>query len=170
MKKLTVFLSAILIISFGCQTGKKQTIDKDGFSITLPATMFNAKGQMLDSALLEYADTANNLFVIVEEKKDPVAQNNLDSARSHLVDYFLSDDALPETYKLTKLKNGQMVEVETAQLAPDYSSLQTYWVVGIFPAGQDDYFVVWSWTDRGFKPDNEKTLKTIIKSFKINRK
>jgi hypothetical protein len=170
MKKLNLVLVLFWGLVIGCQNNT-HLIHQEEFSIRLPKTMFNAKGQMLEKALLEYADTVKNLFVIVEKRQMPYKKNHIDSARQDFVDFFIKDDTIPNTYKLTKLNDSsQMVEAVTIDLQPDFSSLQTYWVVGIFKADSNNYYIVWAWTDRSFKPDNEKTLKKIIKSFKIKKK
>ena len=129
--------------------------------------MTNHQGQMQDSAILEYADEKQDLFLIVEKKTEPKKRNNIDSARTDFIDYYILPDTINKTYKITHLKNGDMIEAQTAELMPDFSSAQTYWVVGIFPADSSSYYIVWTWTDRSMIADNEKTLKKIVKSFKI---
>ncbi len=169
MKKLLIILSLPLLLLAACQNPYK-TINQKQFSIQLPKSLKNYKGQMLDSALLEYADTEKNIFVAVEMDLVPV-NYNIDSVRKNFVDFYIKDDAIKNSYKITKLgRNSQMVEAETAQLMDDLSSLQTYWVIGIYPVDSTHYLIVWTYTDRAFKPDNQKTLKKIVKSLKVNRK
>ncbi len=168
MKKLLIFLGSALFLLAACN-GSYQTLNQKLFSVTLPKSLKNYKGQMLDSALLEYADTAKNIFVAVELDSVPTSYN-IDSVRKNFVDFYIKDDVIKNSYKITPLRhNAQMVEAETAQLMPDLSSLQTYWVIGIFPVDSAHYLIIWTYTDRAFKPDNQKTLKKIVKSLKVHR-
>lgn len=166
MKKLYILLVPALFLLAQCSTNT-QKITTKSFSIDLPKTMTNHHGEMQDSALLEYADEKKDIFALVEKKQETSDRNNIDSARTDFIDYYILPDTIDGTYKLHRLKNGYMIEAQTADLMPDFNSTQTYWIVGIFPSDSANYYIVWTWTDRAMKPDNEKTLKKIVKSFKL---
>ncbi len=169
MKKL-FYLSLVLLIFAGCKNDMKVVKGKN-FFIKLPVGAENFTGQMLENSLLEFGDTAKHVYFIVEEKKTTKAIS-LDSARESFVDYNLKEDVIDSDYTVKPLgKNGQMIEAETITLNPaDMSSFQTYWVVGIYQHSPKDYYIVWTWTDRLYKPDNEKLLKSVVKSFKLKKK
>ncbi len=131
--------------------------------------MKSYKGQMLDSAIIEYANLDKDIFLVVSKEHDSL-QMPLDSARKQYIDFYILDDTVAGTYKITDLgKNAQMVEAETISTDMDFSTVQTYWVAGVFRVSPTDYYVVWTWTDRMYRKNNGKTLKRIVKSFKIRK-
>ena len=126
---------------------------------------------MLNGALLEYADTSASIQIIVEKKSTPEFMP-IDSARKAFVDYYIKDDVIDSTFHLQRLddKNGYIVQAETIDLNEDLTSSQTFWVIGFYQQTPMDYYIVWTWTKRIFKPDNQKLMEQIVRSFKILKK
>ncbi len=169
MKRIFLLIPVLLILA--CNQPKMKLVKSDHFVIKLPEKAINFKGQMLENALLEYADTLHNIQIIVEKKSLP-DYISIDSARKMLVDYFLKEDAIDSTFQVQPLtqKNGYIVKAETIELNQDLSTSQTFWIVGLYQQTPMDYYVVWTWTRRLYKPDNEQTMEKIVRSFKILKK
>ncbi len=168
MKRIFLLLPFLLLLS--CNSNMK-LIKSNGFVIKLPKNAVNFKGQMLNGALLEYADTSASIQIIVEKKSTPEFMP-IDSARKAFVDYYIKDDVIDSTFHLQRLdnKNGYIVQAETIDLNEDLTSSQTFWVIGFYQQTPMDYYIVWTWTKRIFKPDNQKLMEQIVRSFKILKK
>ncbi len=168
MKRIFLLLPLFLLLS--CNQYMK-LVKTDDFVIKVPKDATNFHGQMLNDALLEYADTIRSIQIIVEKKstQDFVP---VDSARKMFVDYYLKEDAIDSTFKIISLdkKNGYMIKAETIELNEDLSTSQTYWVVGFYQQTPMNYYIVWTWTKRLYKPDNEDIMEKIVESFKLLKK
>ena len=165
MKRIIFFFSLLFIIS--CQQEMKLIKNKD-FVIKVPINAINFKGQMLDNALLEYSDTSLSIQIIVE-KEMTNEFTPIDSARKNFVDYYLKEDAIDSSFIIKKLdrKNAYIIKTQTITLNPDFSSDQTFWLVGFYQKTPMEFYIVWVWTPRIYKSENEKIMEKIVKSFKI---
>lgn len=165
-----IFLLLPMLMLFACNSNMK-LIKTDDFVIKVPKDAVNFKGQMLENALLEYADTVHSIQIIVE-KKSTAEFIPIDSARKMYVDYYLKEDAIDSTFQVQSLKkkNGYIVRAETIDLNEDMTTSQTFWLVGFYQQTPMDYYIVWTWTKRLFKPDNEQTMEDIVESFKLLKK
>ncbi len=167
MKKI-IFISILIFIMTSCEEKNNfKTIDKQDFTIEVPGSLQDFKGQMIDGASLEMADTVKKIYVVVEKfaKNDSIKDPYRELIKYYLEDDFI-DSTVIETTKKTPFGEAHILQAETIQLLPDLSSTQTFWIAGLFP-GKDNYYVLWTWTERIYKPDNQKTLEKIVNSFSI---
>ncbi len=169
MKRI-VFLLPILLLLISCKSDMK-LVKTDDFVIKVPKNAIDFKGQMLNEALLEYADTVRSIQIIVE-KRSSSEFIPIDSARKAFVDYYLEEDAIDSTFHVINLhkKNGYIIKAETIDLNEDLTTSQTFWVVGFYQQTPMDYYIIWTWTKRLYKPDNEETMEKIVESFKLLKK
>ncbi len=165
--KRSLFLSFFLIFLLVSCNSPYRRVKGDGFSIRVLKSMRSYKGQMLNNALLEYADTKMDLNLVVE--RDTLNTSSLDSAQKVLVDYFIKPDILESTYKVFPLRHhrGEHIEAVTVEENSDGSITQLYWTIGLFPGKNNTYYIVWVWTNRIHRPDNEYIMKKMINSFKV---
>jgi len=167
MKKI-IFISILIFIMTSCEEKNNfKTIDKQDFTIEVPESLQDFSGQMSDNALLELADTTKKIYVVVEafDKNDSIKNPYEDLLKYYIEDDFIDSTVIEKT-KQTKYGEAHIIQAETIELLMDLSSTQTFWVAGLFP-GKDKYYVLWTWTERIYKPDYEKTLNKIVDSFKV---